>query len=367
VDGGLDQAKYPGVTSTLNLSVLCYPYHPSKHTGRGHDRYVAELVDNVVEQRKDVQLRVVDHGFSKNVLEGGLKLPRQLADMLRANADVYHAISPVGGATAALLGKGPLVVTIHDVIPFNMSGELDSPLKYRIWRQCIRLCLKRAAAIVVPYHITKDYLVQQLGADANKIHVVNYGVDHSVYFPRPAIERVKRRVLYVGEVSRSKGVETLIRAFAKVRKQLPDAELLIGGKRARDQPMLEELARSLGIEELSFLGFIAENELADHYAKTTVMVFPSHCGFGLSTLEAMACGTPVVGVSALDAPEFFADAGILAEPDNVDDLASCLSRVLASPTLQAELSAKSLARAGLFSWAKTARETADIYSKIVRN
>jgi glycosyltransferase involved in cell wall biosynthesis len=350
----------------FRLSLLTYPYHPSKHTGRGHDRYVAELIDNLTSQRQDVRLRVVDHGFSKNVLAGGLKLPRQLADMLRERADVYHAISPVGGATAALLGKGPLVVTIHDVIPFNLSGSLDSPLKYRIWRQCIRLCLKRAAAIVVPYHVTKDYLIQELATDPAKIHVVNYGVDHDVYFQRPELPRVERRVLYVGEVARSKGVEVLIRAFAEVQKRVPDAELLIGGKRAKDQPLLEELAHSLNIKNLSFLGFIPESDLADHYRKTTVMVFPSHCGFGLSTLEAMACGTPVVGVKALDAPEFFADAGLLAEPDNVPELADCLARVLESRELQVELNKKSLARAELFSWARTARETADVYAKVAR-
>jgi glycosyltransferase involved in cell wall biosynthesis len=352
--------------NAFNLSLLTYPYHPSKHTGRGHDRYVAELLDNLTAERSDVRVHVVDHGFSKSVLQGGLKLPRQVGDLLRERGDVYHAISPVGGATAALLGKGPLVVTIHDVIPFNMSGNLDSPLKYRIWRQCIRLCLRRAAAIVVPYNITRDYLIQELGTDPAKIHVVNYGVDHTTYFQRPQIERVKRRVLYVGEVSRSKGVETLIRAFAEVRKRVPDAELLIGGKRAKDQPMLEELAKSLGIPDLQFLGFIPEQDLADHYAKTTVMVFPSHCGFGLSTLEAMACGTPVVGVKALDAPEFFADAGILAEPDNVPELADCLARVLESRELQTELTGKSLARAALFSWARTARETADVYAKVAR-
>ena len=111
------------MTPSLNLSVLCYPYHSSKHTGRGHDRYIAELVDNVVSERQDVRLNLVDSGFSKSVMEGGLKLPRQLRDVLQAHADVYHAISPVGGATAILLGKRPVIVTIHDVIPFNVSGD----------------------------------------------------------------------------------------------------------------------------------------------------------------------------------------------------------------------------------------------------
>jgi glycosyltransferase involved in cell wall biosynthesis len=353
------------MTKPIDVSVLSYPYHSSRHTGRGHDRYVAELFDNLASLSDSVRATLVDHGFSKGVLQGGFKVPRQLADVARSRADVYHAISPVGGASAILLGKRRVVVTIHDVIPFNVSGSDDSDLKYRLWRQFIRLCIKRADALIAPYHVTRDELITRLGADPAKVHVVNYGVDHATYFQRP-LERAARRVLYVGEVSRSKGVEVLIRAFAEVQKRVPDAELLIGGKPAKDSPMLEELARSLGIHNLTFLGFIPEKDLADHYAQTTVMVFPSHCGFGLSTLEAMACGCPVVGVRALDAPEFFADAGLLAEPDNVAEVGDCLARVLESAQLQAELTRKSLARAQLFSWARMARETAEVYAKVAR-
>jgi len=353
------------VNASLRLSLLSYPYHASKHTGRGHDRYVAELVDNTARERPDVALTVVDTGFAKNTLHGLLKLPRQALDLLRAKADVYHAISPMGGAPAAVLGRRPLVVTIHDLIPFNVSGY-ESGLKHRLSRQAVRVCLRFADAIIVPYQVTKDEIVSRLGADPSKVHVVNYGVDHQSYFPRPNVERAPRTILYVGAVSRSKGVEVLIRAFARVREKLPDAKLLIGGKSTVDQPMLESLAQSLGVSGLSFEGFIAEADLADHYARATVMVFPSHYGFGLSTLEAMACGTPVVGVAALDAPEFFADAGILAEPDNANDLAECLIRVLASTGEQERQSQKSLARAGQFSWARTARENVNVYEHVAR-
>jgi glycosyltransferase involved in cell wall biosynthesis len=351
------------VTASLRLSLLSYPYHASKHTGRGHDRYVAELVENTPRERGDVALKVVDTGFAKNTLHGLLKLPQQALDLLRADADVYHAISPMGGAPAALLGRRPLVVTIHDLIPFNVAGY-ESGLKHRLSQQCVHICLKLADAIIVPYQVTKDELVSRLNANPAKVHVVNYGVDHHSYFPRREVARAPQTILYVGAVSRSKGVEVLIRAFALVKAKLPAAKLAIGGKSTVDQPMLESLAQSLGVSGLSFEGFIAEADLADQYAKATVMVFPSHYGFGLSTLEAMACGTPVVGVAALDAPEFFADAGILAEPDNVADLAACLIRVLESPEVQRQQSEKSVARAALFSWARTARENVDVYEKV---
>ena len=353
------------VNQALKLLLLSYPYHASKHTGRGHDRYVAELVDNTSRECGSVAMRVIDTGFAKDTLRGLLKLPQKAFELLRADAQVCHAISPMGGAPAALLGKRPLVVTIHDLVPFQVA-DFDSGLKMRLARQCVRVCLRLADAIIVPYQITKDELVSKLHADPAKVHVVNYGVDHQGYFPRPNVERAARTVLYVGAVSRQKGVELLIRSFAQVKARVPDAKLVIGGKSSTDQPALENLVKSMGISDVTFTGFIAEADLADHYAKAGVMVFPSHYGFGLSTLEAMACGTPVVGVAALDAPEFFADAGVLAEPNNVDDLAACLTRVLSDVELQRDLSERSIARAALFSWARTARENVRVYEQVAR-
>jgi glycosyltransferase involved in cell wall biosynthesis len=87
------------------------------------------------------------------------------------------------------------------------------------------------------------------------------------------------------------------------------------------------------------------------------MVFPSRYGFGLSSLEAMACGTPVVVAATLDAPEFIADAGLLVKPGDADDLSSSIGRILAEPSLRDELSAKGIARAAQYSWAATAAKT----------
>ena len=335
------------VNAAVTLSLFSYPYRSSKDTGRGHDRYVAELVDNSARECPNLALTVVDTGFAKDTRHGLFKLPGQALELARTRADVYHAITPMGGAVAALMGKRPLVVTIHDLIPFHVVGY-ESDLKRRLIQQSVRVCVKLSQAIIVPYQVTKDELVSRLHADPSKVFVVNYGVDHQSYFPRADVVRETRTILYVGVVSRAKGVEVLIRAFAKIKAKVPDAKLLIGGKSSVDQPFLDNLVQSLGLTDLSFTGFIPEAELANQYAKATVMVFPSHYGFGLSTLEAMACATPVVGVSALDAPEFFADAGILAEPDNADDLAACLTRVLTEPDLQRDMSQRSLARAALF-------------------
>ena len=131
----------------------------------------------------------------------------------------------------------------------------------------------------------------------------------------------------------------LIRAFQRVKSSVPDAELIIGGKTNKDQPLLEALSRELGVQDITFKGFIPEEELATYYATTTLMVFPSRYGFGLSVLEAMACGTPVVAAAALDAPEFVADAGLLVEPDSPPAVARAIDALLADPALRKRLGA----------------------------
>jgi glycosyltransferase involved in cell wall biosynthesis len=345
----------------LKVCLVSYPYSSSAVTGRGLDRYTYELAENLAAECPQVALRLVDQGSSGTALAAAKKMVGFLASVFSESADVYHAISPIGGAMLIALGRAPLVVTIHDVIPFNLSAHFDSPLKYRVWRQCIAACVKRSDAIIVPHQVIKDEIVARLHGDASRIFVVNHGVDHRKYFVRPELPRVPRRIVYLGEVSRSKGVDVLMRAFAIVKKSVTDAELIISGKRSNDEEMLQGLARSLGMQGMTLRGYISEQELPDYYATAEVMVFPSRCGFGLSTLEAMACGTPVVAARALDAPEFIGDAGLLAEPDDPEDLARHLIRLLEDARLRAELSAKGVARAGEFSWAKMARETLKIY------
>jgi glycosyltransferase involved in cell wall biosynthesis len=345
------------------VALVCFPYLPSKDTGRGHDRYAFELAQGV-SASGDVRVKVVEQGLSKGVVAAGTKLGKLLVDLATVKADVVHAISPVGGSVAGVLGKQPFVVTVHDLIPYYVGG-FDYAWKHAYLRKCVETSVTRAAAVIVPYHVTKAQLVSLVGIEPSKIHVVHYGVDHGRYRPQPLVERAPRRVLYIGEVSRSKGVDVLIRAFAVVKRDVPDAELLIGGKPSKDQLELELLCRRLAVKDVTFAGFVPEDDLAAQYAAASVMVFPSRYGFGLSSLEAMACGTPVVVAGALDAPEFVADAGIVARTDDSDDLARGIVRVLTEPGFARDLEARAVRRAAEFSWSKMALDTRRVYDHVL--
>ena len=350
-----DEMASDGERPSYELCLVCYPFYPTKDSGRGVDRYLFELIENLRSLSGGARVRVVEQGSSTGAWAAGKKLCGLVLDLLSAKAGVYHAVSTPAGATAILLRRRPVVVTIHDLLPFQVKAYNPS-LKSAYARICTTICIKRATAIIVPFRVTQDELVASHGALAAKIHVVNYGVDHATYYPRPAVERRARRILYVGEVSCAKGVDVLLSAFARIKKNIPDAELVIGGK-GRDRAQLEASSRSLGLSGVEFLGFVPEADLAELYASATVMVFPSRYGFGLSTLEAMACGTPVVVAATLDAPEFMSDAGLLVTPGDAEELASGIERILTEPLLRQELSAKGITRAALYSWAATAEKT----------
>jgi glycosyltransferase involved in cell wall biosynthesis len=350
----------------MNVCVVSFPYTVSQSTGRGLDRYSYQLTENIASECKNVSIRLVDRGSLGSAAAVVKKMPGFLGSLFAERPDVYHAMTPQGGAVLAGLGRTPLVVTIHDVIPLNVDAKLDSPQKYWLWRHMLRICLRRSDAVIVPYQVTKDEIVERLGGDPSKIFVVNYGVDHTKYYRRPELPRVPNRVVYLGEVSRSKGVDVLMRAFALVKETVPSAELVIAGKPSQDEQMLRELGDSLRVKDMTLGGFISEEELPSYYATASTMVFPSRCGFGLSTLEAMACGTPVVVARVLDAPEFIGDAGLLAEPDSPEDLAKQLIRTLTDGELRAELSEKAVRRAQEFSWARMARETVKVYEEVLR-
>jgi len=356
---------HPEATRQLRLCLVSYPYSSSNVTGRGLDRYTFELAENIASECQDVTARLVDQGSSGSPLAAAKKLLGFAGNVFSEPADIYHAISPIGGAMLAALGRSPLVVTVHDMIPFNMNGQLDSPLKYRVWRHCIRTCVKHAAAIITPNHTVRDDLIERLRPDPSKVRVINHGVDHKKYFQRPELARVPDRIVFLGEVSRSKGVDVLMRAFAIVKQAIAGAELLIAGKRSNDEAMLQELSRSLGVQGMTMRGYIADEELPDYYATATAMVFPSRCGFGLSPLEAMACGTPVVVARALDAPEFIGDAGLLADPESPEDLARQLIACLTDARLRAQLSEKGATKAREFSWSKMAIQTVQLYREVL--
>jgi glycosyltransferase involved in cell wall biosynthesis len=220
---------------------------------------------------------------------------------------------------------------------------------------------------------TKRELIEKLGHLPEKIDVVYLGVDQSKYrrlrsFKKPSCFGEGKTILYVGTEDFRKNVETLVMAFYKLKKKIPAVKMIKVGrsKSRRGRKKLLNLIDELNLKkDVKFVEYVPERNMPIFYNSADLFVFPSiYEGFGLPPLEAMACGLPVVTSNAASLPEVVGDAGIMRNPRDVDGFANAMYEILTDDGLREELIKKSLRRAKLFTWEKTAAETLRIYKEV---
>lgn len=212
-------------------------------------------------------------------------------------------------------------------------------------QRLIRLAFCRAHRGVAVSQFTRQLLVQ-LGVPQDKIAVVPNGVDVKVFCPREKSASLVRRyglegkkvILTLARLVARKGQDQVIRALPQVIQKVPTAIYLLAGQ-GSDEPRLRVLARSLGLlDRVIFVGYVSEDQLVDHYNLADVYVMPSREigekgdveGFGITFLEAGACGLPVVGGRSGGVPDAVLDGetGILVDSGGRDQLAGALVRLL---------------------------------------
>lgn len=350
---------------SLEVCVVTHPWVASKETGVGNERYAYELVRHL--RRKGCTVKVLDSGpHSPSRLRAILKEIDAFAKSVRAKAHVYHAICPNGARNLLMLGKGPTVTTIHDMVPFH-QGQFEARIVNEYRRFCTSLSARRSDMVVVPFGMTKEELVSRLGVRPEKIEVTGYGVDLDFYRPQPRTGNGTKRILYVGGISRAKGVDVLVQAFDIVARDMPDVELVLGGSvfaTGKEGDYIRGvMAQCRRSEKIRQMGHIPESELPLHYNLADVAVFPSQLGFGLPTLEAMACGTPTIAGRSLDAV-VLEGATILVEPGDVLELATAIRKVLADGGLQRDLSEKGIETAKEFSWERMTDRLINVYRNV---
>jgi len=265
------------------------------------------------------------------------------------------------------------IATVPDLV-FELHPELTKWTGRLWWKLFARESLRKASQIITHSHSTKSELCRYFGVPEEKIQVLNHYAKESF---RPTLDRtIPRRyglpdkyILYLGTLEPRKNVTTLIRAFAlaKQRGALPHA-LVIAGQRGW---LYQDIFRTVEQLELKahviFLGYVPDDDLPALYSGADLFAYLSwYEGFGLPVLEAMACGTPVLTSNVSALPEVVGDAGILVAPNNPEQAASEMLRVLTDTELRHELSARGLARAALFSQERFARGILQVYEEVLR-
>ena len=204
---------------------------------------------------------------------------------------------------------------------------------------------------------TADDLVAR-GLTRDQVAVIQPGVSFDYYTPDPASRSDIPTFSYLGRLKKYKGVDLVIRAFARVERR--DAVLEIAG--AGDyRPQLEDLARSLDLgKRVRFRGFVSETEKLDLLRRSWAVALASPKeGWGLTNVEAEACGTPVVASDSPGIRESVrnGETGFLTRHGDVAALAVAMDRLAADPALVEEMGVRARAFAKTFTWERCARET----------
>lgn len=177
-------------------------------------------------------------------------------------------------------------------------------------------------------------------------------------------------ILFVGTLEPRKNIPTLLRAFALAKKRgaLPHA-LVIAGARGWRYENIFRTVEELGIKDhVIFLGYVPDEDLPALYSGADLFAFLSlYEGFGLPVLEAMACGTPVLVSNTSALPEVVGDSGVLVAPNDVEQAATEMLRILTDAELRRELSARGLERAKLFSQERFARGILRVYEEVLNS
>lgn len=259
------------------------------------------------------------------------------------------------------LTRLPVYVIVPHLFGTTAFREASWPVATIVWlaEQPIPLAYRGSVFHAISQS-TRDDLVRR-GVPADRIHVTYPGVDATWFTPDGSISRAAAPTfLYVGRLKRYKGLDTAVRAIAIARRRGCPMRLEIAGN-GDDRARLARLVTRLGLmDAVTFLGFVSESRKRDLMRQAWAVVFPSAKeGWGISNIEAAACGTPAV---AADSPGLresvrHEETGLLVPVADSDALADALQRLAQHPEQVARFGAAARRFGEGFSWDRAAGET----------
>jgi glycosyltransferase involved in cell wall biosynthesis len=244
----------------------------------------------------------------------------------------------------------PSAVTVHDL------QHLDHPELFARAERIFRARMhegsaRRADAVIVPSQFVRRRAIELLGLPPERVHAIPWGIDHDRF--RTGEDPRGRFLLYPARPWPHKNHARLLQAFALLRQERPELELVLTGGRHKGGPTPP------GVD---VRGLVDAGELASLYRRAACLVFPSlYEGFGQPPLEAMASGCPVAASNIPAVAEACGKAAALFDPTNVEDMAAVVAGVLDAPD---RFVYAGLERARAFTWTETARRHEAVYRSL---
>jgi glycosyltransferase involved in cell wall biosynthesis len=279
----------------------------------------------------------------------------------------------------------PMVITVHDMMdllypdafshhPFLIRHGLNAYFHFNIPRS-----VRNARMLIAVSQSTKRHIVEYFHLPDEKIKVIYNGIE-SKFKPvsdKLLSENIKRKyqlpdrfILYLGSIKPYKNLIGVLKAFLKLQQNWPNlrqVKLIIAGLKHFTLPHVQEMLAHPAIKnQVIKIGHVDEEDLPVVYSLAELFLFPSLWeGFGIPPLEAMACGTPVITSDRTSLPEVVGQAGILVDPENTEQIAFEIQRVLNDEILRKQMIQKGIQQACKFRWDVAARETLGVLEDVI--
>ncbi len=285
--------------------------------------------------------------------------------------DLVHAVA-LGYPIAT---DKPYVVTVHDLGPLT-HPEYFSPKGAWIMKRSLAQAVKKADGIICVSQSTANELESYVGGNiADRIRVIHEGISPRFVTPPDDAGAKLLQTLGIGDVpfilsagaiSPRKNTLSIIKALTQLADRIPHHLVLAGGDGWSMQKVREELGGSAIAERVHMAGYVSDAQLKSLFGTASAYLHPSlYEGFGLTVLEAMAQGCPVVTSNVYSLPEVAGDAAILVDPTSVDEIADAIEAICTDSALAADLAARGRERIKAFSWEACAAGVMDVYRGVL--
>jgi glycosyltransferase involved in cell wall biosynthesis len=267
-----------------------------------------------------------------------------------------------------LFVRKPILALAHHLFGRTIFLEASPPIAlYVFLSESLIPLLYRNTRFVVVSNSTRDEMLRR-GLKPGNVSIVYNAVDHSKYKPLPQARSEEPLIGYVGRIKRYKRVDVLLRALKIVRESIPGVRLRVAGS-GDHLDALKDLAGRLGLRDrVDFMGFVTEEQKIEMLRQVRVVANPSSKeGWGVTVIEANACGTPVVAsnVPGLRDAVVDGETGLLVPYGDVEALAGRLKEVLGDDARRERLAGNALDWAARFSWDASARGILEEIDKVI--
>lgn len=284
------------------------------------------------------------------------------------SVDVVHSLH----YTFPLISPCARVVTLHDMT-FSLFPELHTRGRRLLFPFFIRQALQRAECPVFVSVATQIDAERLFGQSRHPGHVTPLGVSHvRQHAPEAADQAVLAElgvqepyVLFVGTLEPRKNIGRIVKAFEKFVPKHSEYSLVLVGKLGwHTEEIVTAIQAAQTCHAVQHLGFVTEEQKAALLLRCAMLIYPSlYEGFGLPVLEAMAYGAPVITSDRSSMPEVAGDAGLLVNPESVEEIVVAMEQIASDRQMQMRLRAAGPIQAARFSWKQTAEESYRAYEQ----